>query len=168
MRKIVTLTLLSFLAITSYGQKTWPEVMKVLSGSAEEYLQSYINQEWDKYIELTHPNIVELAGGNEILKKLGTENIQMYESLGYELGGVKIGDEIETADSKEGIQALVPGAMILKNGDENVETPMKLFAISSDLGATWKFVDLTQYDPKSIKQFVPEFDANLLESWSTN
>ena len=119
-------------------------------------------------MEMTHPNIVELAGGNEILMKLATENIKMYESLGYELGDVKIGSEIETADSEEGIQALIPGAMILKNGDENVESPMKLFAISSDLGTTWKFVDLTQYDPKSITQFVPEFDSGLLESWSTN
>lgn len=168
MRKIVTLFAFFLISVSLYGQKTWPEVMKGLTNSAEEYLQAYIDQEWDEYIELTHPNIVELAGGNDILIKMASENIEMYKSLGYELRRVRISGDIETADSEEGIQAVIPAAMILKNGDEDVESPMRLFAISSDLGTTWKFVDLTQYDPKSIKQFVPEFDDGLLAHWSAN
>ena len=168
MNKAFVIFIAILLSLSISAQTTWDEVMGKLNKASIAYLTSFIQKDWDTYMNLTYPNIISMAGGKEILQKIAEENISMYRSLGFEMQSVKIGEDIRSVDSPEGIQALIPAAVVMKNGAEQVEIPIKLFAVSGNLGETWKFVDLSQYDAKSIKQFIPGFDNDLLVAWTSN
>ena len=167
--KVFFFTLLSLLiSAPSFGQnKTWEQVIDQLDSTATLFLQSFVQKDWDTYTAHTHDNIKEMAGGKDIIIKLADETISMYKSIGYSLqeGKVAAGN-IETIDSAEGIQAIVPAALVMTDTNEKrIETPMVLYAISADAGSSWRFADLSQYDKASIKTFVPEFDDRLFEYW---
>ena len=136
-----------------------------LGKSSSEYLNSYIQKDWKKYTEYTYPNIIEMAGGEDVIVRLAEETIAMYKSLGFDFVEAKINDDIESINSTANIQAIVTASMVMSTGTDNTETPLKLFAISTDSGSTWKFVDLSQYDVEGINLFVPEFDDDLKAFW---
>jgi hypothetical protein len=166
MRQTIVLGLLLISTALS-AQKSWAEVLDQLSIASEEYLNAYITKNWDTYINMTYPNIIEMAGDKTLVIQNAEENIEMYESLGFRIEGINIGDKIESADSSEGIQAIIPAAIIMIEGDQALEVPITLFAISADIGDSWKFVELTQYTPEIIKQFIPEFSDELLKTWAS-
>jgi len=162
---LVLFMITSSMSLSAQEMKTWDEVLDNLKESTDNYFTSYINEDWEGFASFFHPKVTELAGGEEMMVKLSKESISMYKSLGYDIEKGEITGDIETVDSSEGIQALLPAAIIMSNGDQKIESPMKLYALSSDGGLTWKFVDLSQYSSSNIRDFVPEFSSDLEKYW---
>lgn len=141
-------------------------LIESLTLSFSEYLESYVKNDWETFVSFTHPNILEMAGGEEILVKVAEESISMYNSMGYSLKSGKVSGKIETIERQGEIQAIVPIVFTMSNStNAEVENPIKVFAISKNYGESWKFVDLSQYDKESITQFVPEFNTGLFKYW---
>lgn len=162
------LVFILLIALTSHGlsaQKTWDDILTNLETASTDYINAFIGQDWDTYMAHTHKNVVEMAGGKEVLIPIAQETFKMYESIGFSMKEASITGKIETVDSPEGIQALIPAAIVMSSNGEDVNTPMKLFALSTDAGDTWTFVDLSQYDASNIKVFVPEFSEKLIPLW---
>jgi len=154
------------LFITSFSASTQgSDHSQGLILASEEYLNSYIQKDWEKYMNYTHPNIVSLAGGVGVLVKVEKESLEMYKSIGFDLVEAKISREIKNIKTDKEIQAIISASIVMTNGKNEVEAPTKLFAISVDAGENWKFVNLSHYDVENINQFVPEFSADLKEFW---
>ena len=107
-----------------------------------------------------------MAGGKDILIDVAKQSVDMYHSIGMKITEAKINGKIQTADSPDGIQAILPFALVMNsNNQDNINTQLKLFALSIDGGKSWKFVDLSQYDASGFKTFVPEFSEELKKYW---
>ncbi|MEE9372801.1 MAG: hypothetical protein V3V00_07075 [Saprospiraceae bacterium] len=166
MRTFLSILISTFVFTLSAQNKTWDSVIEGLHNSSTEYLTAFVKKDWDKYMSYSHPNIIEMAGGKEVLMKVAEETVAMYQSIGFKLESGKVIGDIETVDSSEGIQAIIPASLEMSSeGQENTQSPLKLFAISSDGGENWIFVDLSRYDPSTITRFVPEFSEDLKKFW---
>ena len=70
--------LLFLCGVNLNAQKTWEEVMGKLSKQSFSYLSFYIDQDWESYVDLTHDNILKMAGGQTVIVQVAQENRKMY------------------------------------------------------------------------------------------
>jgi len=126
------------------------------------FVKAFINKDFDKVIEMSHPNIVEMGGGDVFMKQLLNDDRTMMESqrIKYLSGAIDEGTDIIKAGDE--LHCVVSQSIVLDIGGTKVKSYSNLLAASLDGGNNWKFVNLDQHDNESIKMFVPSYNTELI------
>ena len=91
MKQLFIFLLSALVCFETFAQHQSNDVIDKLNISSSIYLASYIEKNWDVYLDMTYNNIITLAGGEKILIEMADQNIKMYESLGFTMAGIGIG-----------------------------------------------------------------------------
>jgi len=133
-----------------------------LVAQAQSYANAVKTNNYNKVAELTHPDIISMGGGQEfIISDLKAEGDQLV-SQGFTYTNVEVGNHPEFLITTEEIQTIIPVKYYLSFNSKEVESWSNLFAVSSDKGVTWKFVNLDKFDEPSLREFVSNVSPELV------
>ena len=132
-----------------------------LNKDGKAFVAAFVSKDFDSVIKMSHPNIVEMGGGDVFMKQLLTEERTMMENqnITYISGDVTEATDIVEAGTE--LHCIVSQAIVMQIGTTKVKSFSNLLAASLDGGNNWKFVNLDQHDAESIKVFVPSYNPEL-------
>jgi hypothetical protein len=126
---------------------------------AEECTQALITGQYAKFIELTHPKIVEMTGGKEKMIAFLGKGMAEMKSDGFNFNSATVSSSIEvvTIDGKKFaivpyvLKITVPGGLLTKNSH--------LLGVFGPIGVErsgWTFIDVTKKTEEMMKLLIPE------------
>lgn len=124
--------------------------------------KAYLDNDFEKFTQMTVPSIVKLAGGEEIMTRVSKEQYGTMVSGGMNFVSISPKKPSKIMLAGEELHAIIPQEVITKMGKDKFKRVAYYLASSNDDGKTWTFVDLDPYDSESIKQFVPSFTGDLV------
>lgn len=138
-----------------------PESIALIS-QANSYADAVINKNFQKITDFTHEDIISMGGGSEfMISDLKTEQTDL-EGMGMSYVSAEVGNHPEFLNSDGQLQTIVPVKFHLDYNSKKVESWVKLFAVSSDDGVSWTFVNLEKFDEPSLRTFVKNVSSELV------
>jgi hypothetical protein len=164
--KILSITILFLTGLVNYSfaQKDSVRIDSVkLLDQANQMAAAFINADYKKMAKFTHPNIMQVMGGEEKMillltsqiEKLKTEGISFKSATitGFPSKILRAGTEIHTY-IPETIVMEVPGGTLTAYGH--------LLAISRDSGVNWYFADRAGFESlEMLKSVFPNYNSDL-------
>ena len=147
-------TLLSFTQLLA-SQDSYEQS---IHNTFEEYKSAILKDDVATLSKFAHPNIVKLGGGTAYYVDGLTDEINMYRSAGMNLIDIQVKQPSKILESENVLQAMLPYIKFYETKSGNVVEKHFFLLISNDLGKSWTFTDLKQFDQESIKIFVPEYN----------
>lgn len=119
--------------------------------------QSFMTGDYDKYLDLTHPKIIEMSGGRDKMKAMFKEGIAPnFELISNDL---QKPEKLIITDSI--IQCSLQQRQEFKIDGDAYFTISYLIGISYDLGKTWKFIGVAGNTLTDMKAYFPELSDKL-------
>lgn len=111
-----------------------------LEAQAKAFGDAFVRQDNERLVELTHPKLIESAGGKENLINvvLGTE-IQL-QTHGVQMLSWGPNDATQILEDSGSLYAVIPMTARIKVKEELFDWYLCLVGISSDQGQHWTFV----------------------------
>jgi hypothetical protein len=111
-----------------------------LEAQAREFCEAYVRKDYQRMIELTHPKMLECAGGKErLLSELGRGE-ELWQAYGIEYLSWTPADATQVISDSGSLYAIVPTIVNRRVRGEPSAFDVCLIGISSDEGQHWTFV----------------------------
>ncbi len=117
-----------------------------LKKQADELIASLNNNDFNKFVEMTHPKVIEVVGGREnllsMMKKVFEENPKIFESFSASAGNTD-----SLAESEKLLFGVVPQKIEgTTHNKRKIVVNDCIVGVSNDDGKTWKFVSGEKFD----------------------
>ncbi len=111
-----------------------------LEAQAREFCEAYVRKDYQRMIELTHPKMLECAGGKEkLLSELGRGE-KLWQAYGIEYLSWTPADATQVISDSGSLYAIVPTIVSMTVREKPSAFGACLISISSDQGRHWTFV----------------------------
>jgi hypothetical protein len=160
MRTLSCLVALAAVAFPGRGEE------KVDTAKAEEQARvigkALLDADWTKVADLTHPRIIELAGGKDKTIERIETGMKQIKAQGYSLTGYKVGTAQAPLASGKTVYVVVPTSLEIAGPGSRIVTDSYLLGVSDDGGKTWAFADGAGLsDPAKRKTIFPDLPKDL-------
>ena len=134
-----------------------PEEIKVeeIKAKAEETTNAFINGDYQKFLDLTYPKLVELMGGRAKMISSVEQQMKEMKAQGVEFTSASFGVPKEIVPAGSQLFAIVPYTLKLKTSGGVLTQQSYLLAISDKDNIKWTFIDVTNLDESKLKMVVP-------------
>ena len=158
MKNLILILLFSFcFGNTSIAQTSDNQHIENAQEKADMMVKAFKNKDYSTFLDLTHPKVVELAGGKEKMLKILNEGL----GPGIEVLEVEIYNP-STLIRKDGtLQCSFKQKQFMKIGDQKIYTIGSLIGISYDKGAYWSFIGVASNTLATIQASFPELSDEL-------
>jgi hypothetical protein len=137
------------------------EHYETLASALVIYTNAQEQGDFEKLLTLTHPAIIQVGGGKDMIKQeLESEKV-MYNQLNLRLVNINTKDATKIVPAGDEWHALVPYSVEYDQSGNIYKEENFYLAASQDQGESWYFVDFKKYDPESIKLFIPNYNERL-------
>jgi len=126
---------------------------------AEEIAAALLHDDYATMIRLTHPGVVERAGGADKMKEAVVKGKQELARVGVSFKDVKIGTPGEPTVGGPKVFIIVPQTVTLATPKGQLVQDSFLLGSSKDNGATWQFVDGAGLNDQTAHQLFPNLPA---------
>lgn len=126
-----------------------------LAVQANELNEALLRKDLDRFLELTHPKVVELGGGREKMRATLKTQLEQTEAEGVKVLASSIGNPTQVIHDAGSIYAVMPNTLKVKAQSGTFQTESTLIGISNDSGANWTFVDASGKDDGELKKVLP-------------
>lgn len=171
MRKLnLLLFILSAFATTIFSQDKVGDMIALaevpesvaLMSQANNYADAVVQGDFQKVTDLTHEDILTMGGGADfMMTDLKSEQSNL-EGQGMKYVSAEVGNHPEFLNSDGQLQTIVPVKFHMEYNSKKLESWIKLFAVSSDEGVSWSFVNLEKFDEPSLREFVKNVSSDLV------
>ncbi len=158
MKNILSFLLLGFLTFSVNAQNEFDEAIKQ---SLENYQQALLVKDYKTAASHLHPGIVEKGGGQELYSDILKQEVESYNSSGIKFMDYKTLPIGEVVVAGNELHCIVAQETTMLFGEKYFTGKEHLLAASMDEGKSWYFVDLKTFDKESLKEFIPNFNADL-------
>lgn len=153
--------LISILFLLSFTTLSQDEIKKTIKLQAEKIVTSVFEKEYDTLIKYTHPRLIELAGGKDVLMGIIKSEMKAIEEQGLIIEKVEIGDSILLGKHKKEYHTLVPKVMIFRIQGKRILSKSYLFGFSSDKGKNWTFIEADKLQSEKGALILPNFKTSI-------
>lgn len=136
------------------------DTAKVLDKALESgnaMVQAYLNGDYDRFIDLNHPKIVELTGGKEQMKELLSRglgpNVELLKNDLFRPSVLIIENSV--------YQCAFSQKQVLSVDGKKLYTVGSLIGLSYDEGKNWSFVGVSSNTLKGLQVYFPELSDRL-------
>jgi hypothetical protein len=128
---------------------------------AKRCADAMIARDYSTVVELTHPKVVEMVGGQtKMIRLLGDGNRQM-NGDGMSFESATVSAPTAKAVGKSRTYVIVPQQIILKTPTGRIQQDSFLLGTTTDDGQTWKFVDGSGLNSETANKVFDDFPAEL-------
>lgn len=121
---------------------------------ADQIADLFISGDYDKFYDLTHPKLIDLAGGKDKLIESTQKAFAEMKSEGYEFVSMTVETPTQIVTDKDQTYAVLPTTVKMKVPQGEGEQSGFLLGISADNGQNWKFINGVSKD--QLKVLFPE------------
>jgi hypothetical protein len=134
----------------------------IAKAKAEEVAQATLKGDFEKILDLTHPDIIRMGGGRDNTLQAMRRVAEIMKTRGFEFHSAKIGDATQVASGSDDKRfAVLPLSLEIKTPDGMLSTSSFLLGISSDKGKTWTFINGDKAVDPTIKRLLPDLPRGL-------
>ncbi len=126
-----------------------------LAVQAKELTDALISKDLDRFLDLTHPKVVELGGGRGKMRATMKKELEQTEAEGVTVLSSSVGIPTQFIHDSGSIYALMPNTLKVKAQSGTFQTESTLIGVSADSGANWTFVDASGKDDGELKKVLP-------------
>lgn len=157
MKSIFSILFITFVSISINAQSQ----VELLLKDAKEYNAAFLKGDFNKYVDMTIPSVVEVAGGKEIMVDNAKASYEMTTKSGLVYESIEPLKPSKFMFAGRDLQSILPQTFITKIGKTKISQKVYFLASSSDEGKTWTFLNLEPYDTESIKTYVPGYTGDM-------
>ena len=166
-RGVFLITVLAFSSMGYAQQDTLVnEVVELnalsLEESATKMITSIVEKDYDTYLDMTYPVMIEVFGGEEMMKKSTKSNKEAQETAGMVLKSARLANISDVLEKKGEFQAIVSFEYILEISGKDYKGEQYLLALANKEDLNWTFVELETFDEASIIEFLPNYNQDLI------
>lgn len=134
--------------------------LKTAEEQAQKCIDATISGDVEKLADLTHPKVIEKAGGREAMIEKVRKGMADLKDQGFnfDAGTVEAPKAIREADGKA--YAVVPTTINISFDKGTLKAQSYLLGVSSDDGKTWTFLDGSP-GPEAIRKLLPDIPEAL-------
>jgi hypothetical protein len=134
----------------------------IIKTQAMEMARSLIKKDYPAFIKYMHPQVIELAGGNDkLIARMDTMN-SVAAQYGAEIKRVVIGNPGAIVKHNNELQVTIPQITEMKTGFGNLVLESTLIAISNNKGKDWYFIDTSVYNVDNVRKALPNLSPSLV------
>ncbi len=137
-----------------------PESIALID-QANNYAKAVVDSDFSGITKLTHEDIISMGGGEDFMISELEADYATLKAQGMKYVSADVGNHPEFLKSDGQLQTIVPVKFHLDYNSKKLESWIKLFAVSSDEGVSWTFVNLEKFDEASLRAFVKNVSAEL-------
>ncbi|HBB94034.1 MAG TPA: hypothetical protein DC054_01470 [Blastocatellia bacterium] len=126
-----------------------------LAAQAQEMSDAFARKDYQRFVDLTYPKVIEMAGGRDKMLSSMTQQINEMEAEGVVMLSSSSGAPTQFVRDSGSIYALLPMTIKAKAKDGIFQSEGSTIAVSSDGGANWTFVDASGKDHSELKAILP-------------
>jgi len=126
-----------------------------LAAQAQEMSDAFARKDYQRFVDLTYPKVIEMAGGRDKMLASMTQQIKEMEAEGVVPLSSSSGTPTQFIHDSGSIYALLPMTIKAKARDGVFQSEGSTIAVSSDGGANWTFVDASGKDHSELKAILP-------------
>jgi len=126
-----------------------------LAAQAQEINDAFARKDYQRFVDLTYPKVIEMAGGRDKMLSSMTQQIKEMEAEGVVMLSSSSGAPTQFVRDSGSIYALLPMTVKAKAKDGIFQSEGSTIAVSSDGGANWTFVDASGKDHSELKAILP-------------
>ncbi len=157
MKKICLLFIVFVAALSVQAQ----DIKSALTTNTQEYLNAYIEEDVNTILKYTHPNIIEMGGGEEYLVKDIAGELEMIKTQGLKYIGAEVMDVDNNFELHGEKFFLVPHSWLVEIGGNSYKSVTYVLASTADEGMTWSFINVSKYNAKNLAVYIPGFDESI-------
>jgi hypothetical protein len=152
---IVLLSLISCAQVKRDELKTEDVKVEEIKARAEEISNSFIRGDYQKFVDLTYPKLVELMGGREKMISSVEQQMQQMKAQGIDFASTSVDAPREVVPAGPQLFAIVPYSLKMKTPEGVITQQSYLLAISNRDSLKWTFIDVTDLNEAQLKAVVP-------------
>ncbi len=137
MKYFICFCLLPFSVLSAHTPASFPPQ---LEGKIEVIKQATMQQDYDKLVTLTHPEIVKRMGGPKVLSNFMKQAIDILTQQGYSISGVEVLAPSAFYQAGNTELVLIPTQITVNGAAGKVVRKSHLIA-SREVGRGWYFID---------------------------
>lgn len=161
MRIVKFILLFISVSINTYSQGDQESIKLKLKTQANKGGQHLLKKNYHEFLDFMYPDAITKMGGREnIIKMIKDGQVEM-EQNGTRIIGVEFGEPSEILIRDNTLQCILPQMITLQVRGGTLKSKASLFAISSDNGNNWTFLDVTGKTKEQLKQIIPIFHEGL-------
>jgi len=126
-----------------------------LAPQAQEMSDAFARKDYQRYVDLTYPKVIEMAGGRDKMLASMTQQIKEMEAEGVVMLSSSSGAPTQFVRDSGSIYALLPMTIKARARDGIFQSEGSTIAVSSDGGANWTFVDASGKDHTELNAILP-------------
>jgi len=157
MKSILSIVFMTLLSLSVNAQSQ----VELLLQDAKKFNKAFLEADFETYIDMTIPSVIEVAGGRDIMLTNAKESYEMTTKSGLKYESVEPLKPSKFMFAGRDLQSILPQTILTKIGETMISQKVYFLASSSDEGKTWTFLNLEPYDTASIKTFVPEYTGDI-------
>ncbi|MFT4534477.1 MAG: hypothetical protein ACI9P5_001837 [Saprospiraceae bacterium] len=157
MRSIFSILFITFISFSIHAQSQ----VELLIEDARRFNAAFLKGDLDKYIDMTIPSVIEIAGGKEVMVANAKASFEMTTKSGLTFESIEPLKPSKFMFADKDLQSILPQIIITKVGETKISQKVYFLASSSDEGKTWTFLNLEPYDTVSIKTYVPSYTGDI-------
>jgi hypothetical protein len=127
-----------------------------LAVQASELNDALLRKDYDRFLDLTHPKVIELGGGREKMRATLKTQLEQTEAEGVKVLASSIGSPTQVIDNSGSIYAVMSNTLKVKAQSGTFQTESTLVGVSADRGVNWTFVDAGREGDDELKKVLPE------------
>lgn len=128
---------------------------------ASQVAEAMVKADFNKIIDFTYPDIVNMAGGRESLRSALEKQTEQLKAQEIIFQRIDIGMPGDVVSVENELHCLVPQVIVLKVDGGTLTTQGHLLGISKDEGKNWYFIDAAQINNENVEAIVPHFSKTL-------
>ncbi len=135
-----------------------------LKSQIDEVADAVLKEDHAKMASLTHPKLVEMAGGRAKFEQLLEKVAAQIKGGGFHFVKIEFSKDPTVALDSGAWYAIVPSVLEMQGpGGVRIRQPSYLIGVCGD-GSTWKFIDGAGVgnDREKLKKIIPEFPRDLV------
>ena len=151
---------LSLLA-TSLQLSAQVTLTESLKTATNDYTKAFIDSNIDYILASTHPNILEMGGGEEFLRKDVIADLEGFKNTGVTYTGATASDPSDSYQVGAETFYLVPIEWAASLGSNKYKSQQHILASSSDEGKNWSFINVSKFSAKNLAVYIKGFDESI-------
>jgi hypothetical protein len=142
----------------SAGARLTEDAAKQLRAQAEESSRAFMEGNFERLADFTHPKVVELMGGREKLAEFVRKDMAEMKAEGYEtLSYAPAAEPTQVLREGQKLYAILPARLRMRTpGGPVFVSESFMIAFSADGGKNWRFIGGEAADATKLKLLMPE------------
>ena len=138
-----------------------PESFPNLAAQAKETNDAFARKDFARVVDLTYPKVIEMLGGRDQMIASITREMKDMEAQGVVYLSSSAGVPTQVIQISGTIYAVLPNTLKMKATDGVFQAESNMIGVSSDGGATWKFIDAGGKNSSELQSILPNVAAQL-------